>query len=191
MLELDPILGKYSMYYLIRICWKLHKLYAKVVHSKVFEGKLPSHIGRKFRSNGKKQIRVGDEVEIGDLLWVSFCNDKGKLKIGRRTYIGRMCTFAVCDEVVIGDSVLISDRVYIGDIVHSHREKKPIRDQEVISDGKVYIGSGSWLGIGCSILPGVKIGDNVVVGANSVVTKDIPNYCTVVGVPARVISRGK
>lgn len=45
-----------------------------------------------------------------------------------------------------------------------------------------------WIGEGVCII-GAKIGKNVVVGANAVVTKDIPDYCVVVGQPARIIKR--
>ena len=36
-------------------------------------------------------------------------------------------------------------------------------------------------------MPGVTIGDNVIIGANSVVTKDIPDNCIAVGMPAKII----
>lgn len=53
----------------------------------------------------------------------------------------------------------------------------------------ITIGNDVWIGLGCIILNGVKIGDGVTVAAGSVVTKDIPDYCVVGGVPARVIRR--
>ncbi len=52
---------------------------------------------------------------------------------------------------------------------------------------KVIIGNDVWIGDNVTILPSVKIGDGVIIGAGSVVTKDIPDYSIVVGVPARVI----
>jgi len=167
----------------------IYRLASTAVYRKAFSGSMPKHIGRNFKTNGIKQIIVGSNVEISELVWTSFCDNRGVLKIGSNTYIGRMCTFAVCDEVDIGESVMISDRVYIGDIVHIHSGEKPIIEQGVRSDGKVSIGKGCWLGIGCSILPGVTVGKNVVVGANSVVACDVPDNCTVAGVPARVIRK--
>jgi acetyltransferase-like isoleucine patch superfamily enzyme len=61
-------------------------------------------------------------------------------------------------------------------------------DQPVISKGPVAIGSGSWLGENVSVLS-CRIGRNCVVGANAVVTRDIPDFCVAVGIPARVIRR--
>jgi serine O-acetyltransferase len=49
------------------------------------------------------------------------------------------------------------------------------------------IGDNCTLGAKSTILGGVRIGNNVKVGANAVVTKDVPDNCTVAGVPARII----
>ena len=54
-------------------------------------------------------------------------------------------------------------------------------------EGKVIIKDGAHIGIGSIIMPGVTIGKGAVIGAGAVVTKDIPDYCLAVGVPAKVI----
>jgi len=51
---------------------------------------------------------------------------------------------------------------------------------------KVEIGHDVWIGHGAFILPGVKVGHGAVIGARAVVTKDVPPYAVVVGVPAKV-----
>lgn len=53
------------------------------------------------------------------------------------------------------------------------------------------IGNNCIIGIRAIILPGIKIGNHVLVGAGSVVTKDIPDHCIVVGNPARVVKHGE
>ncbi len=58
-----------------------------------------------------------------------------------------------------------------------------------IPNRPILIGSYNWFGFGCVVLPGIQIGDHVVIGANSVVTKNIPSYCVVAGVPARIIRK--
>jgi len=55
--------------------------------------------------------------------------------------------------------------------------------------GNVQVGEGTWIGAGSVVIPGVKIGKWSIVGAGAVVVGDIPDYCTAVGVPARVIKR--
>lgn len=60
----------------------------------------------------------------------------------------------------------------------------------VTISGGVRIGKRSTIGTGANILPGVAIGEDCYVGAGAVVTKDVSDGLTVVGVPARVVPRG-
>lgn len=55
--------------------------------------------------------------------------------------------------------------------------------------GRATIGNNVYFGAGCKVVGAVTIGDNVVVSANSMVISDVPSGSTVLGVPARVISR--
>lgn len=55
------------------------------------------------------------------------------------------------------------------------------------SAGHVKIGSNVFIGMNVTILKGTTIGDNVVIGANSLINKDVPSDCVVVGNPQRVI----
>lgn len=53
--------------------------------------------------------------------------------------------------------------------------------------GRSKIGSYSQIGSNTTILPDIMIGKNVIIGAGSVVTKDIPDNCVAVGIPAKII----
>lgn len=53
------------------------------------------------------------------------------------------------------------------------------------------IGKNVFLGAGAKVMGDISIGDNVVVGANSLVINDVPDNCTVIGVPARIVSRNE
>lgn len=53
--------------------------------------------------------------------------------------------------------------------------------------GRCFIGDYSQIGANVTILPDVKIGKNVIVGAGSVVTKNVPDNCVLVGTPAKII----
>ena len=55
------------------------------------------------------------------------------------------------------------------------------------NDMPVTIGNGVWIGIRCLILDGVTIGDGAIVAAGAVVTKDVPPFAVVGGVPAKVL----
>ncbi|HZA25007.1 MAG TPA: DapH/DapD/GlmU-related protein, partial [Dehalococcoidia bacterium] len=63
------------------------------------------------------------------------------------------------------------------------------RRKELELGRPVHIGRYVWIGGGAIILPGVTVGDDAVIGAGSVVTRDVEEGSTVVGSPARQVSR--
>jgi acetyltransferase-like isoleucine patch superfamily enzyme len=110
------------------------------------------------------------------------------VKIGNEVFIGIEVFIDPCYPalVEIGDYVSLAGR----NIVFAHSDPTyPIRDKELIKTkiAKVSIRRGAWLGVGSIILPGVIVGENSVVAAGAVVTRDVPSYCVVGGVPARKI----
>lgn len=97
----------------------------------------------------------------------------------------------ILGDVTIGEGVLISQFVNIWG--RSHKFDK--RDEiiwSVDSKGQGYkeapivIKEGAWIGPHVTILGGVTIGRGAVIGANSVVTKDVPDYAVVYGIPAKI-----
>ncbi|HZL12387.1 MAG TPA: CatB-related O-acetyltransferase [Prolixibacteraceae bacterium] len=52
---------------------------------------------------------------------------------------------------------------------------------------RVIVGNDVWIGTNAIILGGLKIGNGVIIGAGAIVTKDVPDYAIVVGVPAKII----
>jgi len=118
------------------------------------------------------------------------------------TYIGNNCMLGqsvfVADQVVIGNNVrvqnhsnisryvIICDDVYVGAGVQFCNSAHPKADQ---SDPlqKILVKRGASIGSNTCLVGGVTIGENAVIGANAVVTKDVPDGATVVGVPARII----
>jgi sugar O-acyltransferase (sialic acid O-acetyltransferase NeuD family) len=82
-------------------------------------------------------------------------------------------------DVILNTACTIDHHNYIGD--HTHIAPG------VHLGGDVEIGEGTLIGIGATVMPQCRIGAWSVIGAGAVVTKDIPAYSTVVGIPARVI----
>jgi len=90
-------------------------------------------------------------------------------------------------KIVIEDDVLIAPGVFITTNQHNYLDiTLPIRNQGG-NPNDILIKKGSWIGANAIILDGVTVGKNSVVAAGAVVTKDVPDYCVVGGVPAKII----
>lgn len=116
-------------------------------------------------------------------------NETGpKLEIGDNTVIHLNFHCGAAESVKIGRDVLIAGGVYITDHDHVFDDPNfPARWTHELVTKPVVIGDGAWLGEGCVILKGVTVGRRAVIGANAVVTKDVPPFAIVGGIPARVI----
>lgn len=93
------------------------------------------------------------------------------------------------DLITIGQNVWITAGCQL--LCHQrdlsqYRQGIPVMDLP-LKYAPIVIEDGAHIGIGSIIMPGVTIGKGAVIGAGSVVTKDIPQYCVAVGVPAKVI----
>ena len=112
--------------------------------------------------------------------------------IGESVYIGE--DFIIIDDMgetksemqlTIGDRAAISPRVTF--VMHTQPNDSRIVPYVNSHKGSITVSADAWVGTGAVILPNVTIGEGAVVGANSVVTKDVPPYTVVGGVPAHKI----
>lgn len=152
-----------------------------------------SYILYPLNLNGIKNISIGSGVHISYKTWLAAVpmsgQEKCELIIGDGSCIGNFNHIYATKSIIIGKNVLTADKVYISDNLHSYEDISiPVIEQTVKQIGEVVIGDGAWIGENACII-GAKIGKNSVIGANSVVTKDIPDYCVAVGVPAKIIKR--
>ena len=119
----------------------------------------------------------------------------GKIVFGKNFTMGDNCQLEGQGGLTIGDDVLLASRVFIGTTSHGkyvgERQDSPTTkpNERKIYYQSVEIGNNCWIGNGVVILSGVTIGNGCIVGANSVITKNIPDVCMVVGVPARIIKK--
>lgn len=88
--------------------------------------------------------------------------------------------------VRIGNDTRIATGVTIYAFDHAIAPERPVREQAVRSQG-ISIGNDVWIGANAGVTDGVTIGDHAVVGMGAVVTRDVPPWAIVAGVPARVI----
>jgi len=107
--------------------------------------------------------------------------------IGRNALIGEGNVIRGQGGVVIGDNVYTAPLVQILAVEHVYDDpSRPIKDQGITAEG-IVIEDDAWIGAGAIITDGVRVGRGSVVGAGAVVTRDVPPYSVVVGVPARVV----
>lgn len=111
-----------------------------------------------------------------------FRNPKG-LRVGKGSSLGHRAILDARKGLTIGENVCFGTEVMIWSLHHDYN------DISFCATGaKVTIGDYVWLGSRCIILPGVNIGNYAVIASGAVVTKDVPDYAVVGGVPAKQIS---
>lgn len=88
--------------------------------------------------------------------------------------------------IVIGDGTRIATGATLYAFDHGIAPDRLMREQAVESRG-IVIGRDVWIGANAGVTDGVRIGDHAVVAMGAVVTRDVPDWAIVAGVPARVI----
>ncbi|WP_083634271.1 CatB-related O-acetyltransferase [Saccharicrinis aurantiacus] len=113
-------------------------------------------------------------------------------KIGRYTSIGPSCnvifgTHPYTYPFVSTSPMFFSTRNQSGYTFADQQHFNEFRYADEINKYAIVIGNDCWIGANVSIISGVSIGDGVVVLTGSVVTKDVPDYAIVGGIPGKVI----
>jgi len=125
-----------------------------------------------------KKIRVKRNADISMFI-----------EIGNYSELGTNCI--IQSNTIIGDHVIMGPDVKIYTRNHIFTSLDvPIAEQGHTNE-KVVIGNDVWVGANVVITPGVTIGDHAIVASGAVVTKDVPAYAIVGGVPAKVIKYRK
>lgn len=121
----------------------------------------------------------------------SYINTGGYLRdnvfIGRYCSIGRRVTIAAGMHDMYGLSTHPAMKGINTKYDFEQKEKLNIPNNKKVA--YTLIESDVWIGDGVVIMPGVTIGQGAVVGANSVVTKSVPPYSVIGGVPAKIIKK--
>lgn len=164
-----------------RIFRSIHKLFRNA-------GKACECIRQFFQK--KLFAACGKEVRIGKNC--TFVHEN--ILIGNHVFIGANANIAPTRaRVIIGDHVMFAPNCFV--ITGGHQTNIPGRfmdeitnaEKDASEDRDVIFEGDNWIGANAMILKGVTVGQGAVIAAGAVVTKDVPQYSIVGGVPARVI----
>lgn len=126
------------------------------------------YVGRGCNIEKNCDFGSGSGISLGDYSGLGVC-----CRIGAHTTIG--------SNVMMGPEVVVLTQNHRHDDLDRPMRLQGYEHKPVVIDDDV------WIGTRAIILPGVHIGRGVIVGAGAVVTKSIPDYSIVGGVPAKII----
>lgn len=125
---------------------------------------------------------IGDDTKIG-----AFVEIQKNATVGNRCKVSShsfLCEGVILeDEVFIGHGVMFTNDLYPR-ATNEDGSMKTDNDWDVV---KTRVKACASIGSNATILAGLTIGEKAIVGAGAVVTRDVPDYAIVAGVPARVI----
>ena len=138
-----------------------------------------SLVSRKAKVYGKTQVT---NSTIGDYSYV------GRNSRVVHADVGKFCSISGAVRLGMGKHTL--DKLSTSPIFTERHNstKHQWTDQQTVNPFKrVTVGNDVWIGTGVMVMGGVAIGDGAVIGAGAIVTKDVPPYAVVAGVPAKII----
>ena len=150
-----------------------------------------------------KDVITSPDIEVGDYtIYNDFVHDPRDFEKnnvlyqypinGDRLKIGKFCSIACGAKFLFtsGNHAMASLANYTFPIFFDEwgLDARSIRDAWD-NKGDTVIGSDVWIGYEAVVMQGVRIGDGAIIGTRAVVTRDVPPYTIVVGVPARPIRK--
>ena len=193
--------------------WVFHFFYFQKMDYLIYIGKREFVTQLKksaFKSFGKKSL-LGLNITIVEPKYISIGNNSSicngvviscynsiesignhpEITICNNVSIGENSHITCANKLFIGNNVLTGKKVLITDNAHGNSIKSvldiPPALRDIVSNGPVIIEDNVWIGEKATIMPNVHIGEGAIIGANAVVTKDVPAYAIVAGIPAKII----
>jgi acetyltransferase-like isoleucine patch superfamily enzyme len=164
------------------------RIYAHALLAADLRERLPASVIvlGKVSIHGSGRILIGEDVLLYPDVHLETQGD-ARIELGDGVVISRGTHIVAVAGVSIGKGSMIGEYASIRDANHTRDPDRPIRDSGY-SAKPVEIGQEVWLGRGVTVLGGVQIGDKATAGANAVVTRDVAQGVTVVGIPAMPIA---
>ena len=188
--------GEDPLRFLSRVLNKLYSLWVGLTYPFASTGrKLDLHSTSQISRRDAPRIKLGHAVSLRKEAWLNVAevdsSNEPAIIIEDNSAVGSHTIISAKNLIHIERDVLIAQWVLIVDHNHAYEDiTVPIVNQGITAGGKIRIGQGSWIARGAVIVcpkGELSIGRNCVVAANSVVTRSIPDYSLVAGLPARII----
>lgn len=142
--------------------------------------------GTKSQSKPLLNVHLAGRNRIGYGCIIQGC---GHVSLGKGSYLSSYCFLGCNERITIGSNVMIGGAVSIRDTDHRwHSRVESMIDQGIDTAG-VVLEDDVWIGHGAIVLKGVNVGQGAIVAAGAVVTKNVPAYAIVAGVPAREVGK--
>ena len=173
---------------IFKIFWILRGLIYKPFFGKFA---FPSYIGKPIFIGNFKRIFIGKRVRIFPGARIEVVDKNSSIVFEDNISIGQNLHIisGSGQELRIGKNTTFSANVFVTNIDHHYDEiNKHILEQPLVS-AKTQIGENCFIGYGAVIQTGTILGKQCIVGANAVVRGHFPDYCVIVGVPARIVKR--
>ena len=145
----------------------------------------------KLYALGRNPLTIGNNVNIGSFSQVVISttfNDLGEyIKIGNNVGIGEFSYLGGAGGLGIGDNTIIGQYFSAHPENHNYEDNDLLIREQGVNRKGIKIGSNCWIGSKVTILDGVTIGDNCIIAAGAVVTKLFPENVLIGGVPAKIL----
>lgn len=133
--------------------------------------------------NSPELISIGSKVHFYRGSYLSPCGTH--IVIGSNTHFAPYC--CLYGPLTIGDNCAVAAHTVFASVGHGYaRTDIPMVEQKVLKK-EIVLEDDVWVGANAVITQGVTIGTGSIVGAGAVVTRDVPPFSVVGGVPARII----
>jgi acetyltransferase-like isoleucine patch superfamily enzyme len=149
---------------------------------------MPSYLGKPVFLKGIRNVFIGNKVRILPNLRME-TQDGGTIHIQDDVVISQNVHLTSAGNLIIGKSSLILANVFITNIDHGYSEIGVHVVKQKITVKETRIGENCFIGMGAAIMAGTILGKQCVVGANSVVRGNFPDYCVIVGSPAKIVKK--
>ena len=156
-------------------------LYGLVTYLAILTGKIPSHFIRNFCY----KVLFGMQLEKGVTIYGgTSLRSPWRISIGENSIVGEGSLLDGRGQLTIGENVNIGSGVWLWTMEHDLNDPS-----FTATSGSIFIDDFAWISSRVTILPKVSVGRGAVVAAGAVVTKDVPPFTIVGGVPAKIIGK--